>query len=134
MSRRSRESWRPFADVATERKAELGVSFRELERRTKELDGGRGMSAAHLLQLFHGNEDPVLRTILLVAGALQMPPDDFIEYRLHHFRASLDERLDFDRAVQSYELIASSGPELPEHLGADTPNTAGGRGRYAAAS
>jgi len=55
------QPWRPFAEVVTERKAELGLSFRELERRTKDLDDGRGLSTAHLVRLFHGDEDPIPR-------------------------------------------------------------------------
>ena len=127
--------WRPLADVATARKLELGVSFRELERRTKELDGGRGMSAGYLVQMFNGNEDPVPRTIRLIAGALEMSAEDFIEYRLHALRQSLDERLNRQKAVESYVLIESlAPPEVMAHLAADTPNADGGRQRYAAAS
>ncbi|MDQ3675562.1 MAG: hypothetical protein M3401_01980 [Actinomycetota bacterium] len=134
MKQGSAEPWRPFAAVVTERKAKLGISFRELERKTKDLDGGKGLSAAYLVQLFNGNEDPVPRAIRLIAGALELAPDDFIEYRLHLIRDGLDERVDFERAVQNLKLVESLGPDVPARLSAGSTSAPRGRRRYAAAS
>lgn len=112
------QSWRPFADVVTERKAQLGLSFRDLERRTKELDDGRGLSAAHLVRLFHGDEDPVPRAITLIAAALEMSASEFLEYHLHEMRISLDERVDFETAAANLELAKAKGyaPTAPRAM------------------
>lgn len=134
MKQGSAESWRPFADVVTERKAQLGLSFRDLERKTRDLDSGRGLSAAYLVQLFNGNEDPVPRAIRLIAGALELAPEEFIEYRLHLIRDGLDERVDFERAVENLKLVESLGPDVPARLSAASSNGSRGRRRYAAAS
>ncbi len=134
MKQGSAESWRPFADVVTERKAQFGLSFRDLERKTRDLDTGRGLSAAYLVQLFNGNEDPVPRAIRLIAGALELAPEEFIEYRLHLIRDGLDERVDFERAVENLKLVESLGPDVPARLSAASPNGSRGRRRFAAAA
>ena len=118
---------RPFADVVTERKHELGLSFRAIADRTRESDDEehRGLSSAYLVQLFNGNEDPVPRAIRLIAGALELKPENFVEYHLHLMRDALDERVDFQRAVDSMHLVlqglkpdeqASLTRERPGHL------------------
>ena len=99
----------PFAEVVTARKTELGLSYRTLSARTKELDPeGRGLSTAYLVQLFKGNEDPIPRAIRLIAAALDLEPDDFLEYRLHLARAWLDERIDFERAAETYDALPAA--------------------------
>jgi len=120
----------PFAEVATARKQELGLSFRELARRTKDLDDtGRGLSSAYLVQLFKGNEDPVPRPMRLVADALEMRPEDFIEYLLHEARHALDERVDFEQAVSNY--FDALGADGRDRLRTDRAPRAGARRRYA---
>ncbi len=128
------QSWRPFAEVVTERKAELGLSFRDLERRTKDIDDRRGLSAAHLVRLFHGDEDPTPRAITLIARALDMDAGDFLEYHLHEMRTRLDERLDFHTAAENFELAKAMEytPAAPR-LVSPAP-VVRGRRRYAAAS
>jgi len=128
------QPWRPFAEVVTERKAELGLSFRELERRTKDLDDGRGLSTAHLVRLFHGDEDPIPRAITLIARVLDMAPADFLEHHLHEMRTRLDERLDFQTAAENFELAKAKQyqPAAP-HPTSPAP-VVRGRRRYAAAS
>ena len=99
---------RPFAEVATSRKRALGLSFRQLARRTKDLDDtGRGLSSAYLVQLLNGNEHPVPRNITLTAHALDMAPEAFVEYRLHQIRDALDERVSFERAVHNLDTLGS---------------------------
>lgn len=126
--------WRPFAEVVTERKAELGLSFRDLERRTKDLDDGRGLSAAHLVRLFHGDEDPIPRAITLIAAALEMSAECFLEYHLHEMRKSLDERLDFETAAANLELAKAKGYEPAAPRTTSRVPVVRGRRRYAAAS
>lgn len=102
----SSQSGRPFAEVATSRKQALGLSFRQLERRTKDLDDtGRGLSSAYLVQLLNGNEHPVPRNITLTAQALEMEPEAFVEYRLHQIRDAFDERVSFERAVRNLDAL-----------------------------
>ena len=123
-------SVRPFAETATARKQELGLSFRELARRTKEVDEtGRGLSSAYLVQLFKGNEDPVPRPMRLVAEALGMRPEDFIEYLLHEARHALDERIDFDQAVSNY--FEALGPDVHQRLRVSSAPRGGASRRYA---
>jgi len=104
----------PFADVVKARKEELGMSFRELSRATRELDeAGCGLSSGYLVQLFKGNEDPVPRAIELIAQALSLPAEDFVEYQLHEMRELLDERVDFERAVANLRALrAADAPKL----------------------
>ena len=139
MKQPAAQPWRPFAEVVTERKAELGLSFRKLERRTKDLDDGRGLSAAHLVRLFHGDEDPVPHAISLISRALDMTPADFLEHHLHEMRSRLDERLDFQTAADNYELAKAKQyqPAAP-HPASPAPVVPGrrrvrGRRRYAPA-
>lgn len=134
MEHAATHSWRPFAEVVTERKAQLDLSFRDLERRTKDFDDGRGLSAAHLVRLFHRDEDPVPRAITLIAAALEMPAESFLEYHLHEMRKSLDERLDFETAAANLELAKVKGyePTAPRTL--SRVPVVRGRRRYAAAS
>lgn len=114
-----------FAHVVTARKEELGLSFRALARLTKELDtDGRGLSSAYLVQLFNGNEDPVPRALRLIALALDLVPEDFVEYQLHQWRDALDERVDFDRAVATLQEL---GP--PKRTSIEQPLRAAGRSR-----
>jgi transcriptional regulator with XRE-family HTH domain len=127
-------SWRPFAEVVTERKAQLGLSFRDLERRTKDLDDGRGLSAAHMVRLFHGDEDPVPRAITLIAAALEMPVGDFLEYHLHEERTRLDERLDFDAAAVNFDRLKATSYESVVPRTLSRAPVVRGRRRYAAAS
>lgn len=123
---------RPFAELATARKEELGLSFRELARRTQELaEDGRGLSAAYLVQLLNGNEHPVPRTLELIAPALDLSADSFVEFRLHAARQLLDERVDFDRAVEN---LVSLGLETSDRVNREPPSRAGGRRRQSVAA
>jgi transcriptional regulator with XRE-family HTH domain len=123
-------SIRPFAELVTARKQELGISFRDLARLTRELDeDGRGLSSAYLVQLFNGNEDPVPRGIRLIARAIGLAPEDFVEYRLHEVREALDERVDFDRAVANLQAL---GPLAPGSLNSGRASHLPGRRRQAA--
>jgi len=118
-----------FAEVVTARKEELGLSFRELARLTQELDeDGRGLSSAYLVQLFKGNEDPVPRGIRLIARAIGLAPEDFVEYQLHELREALDERVDFDRAVANLQAL---GPDAPGRLSVGSASSDRGRRRQA---
>jgi len=134
MKQPAQQPWRPFAEVVTDRKAELGLSFRELERRTKDVDDGRGLSTAHLVRLFHGNEDPVPRAIVLIAEALEMAGEDFLEYHLYEMRMRLDERLDFQTAAKNFELAKAKQFEPSPPRPVSAAPVARGRRRYAAAS
>ena len=103
------------------------MSFRELSRATRELDeAGRGLSSGYLVQLFKGNEDPVPRAIELIARALSLPAEGFVEYQLHEMRELLDERVDFERAVANLRALrAADAPELSRAQ--DAPRVRGRR-------
>jgi len=122
-------SARPFADVVSARKEELGLSFRELARVTQELDDdGRGLSSAYLVQLFNGNEDPVPRAIRLIASALGLEPEDIIEYWLQQMRDSLDERVvGVECAVANFRALG--GADARKRVSLEGSSRAPGRRR-----
>lgn len=103
----------PFCEVAGELKTASGLSFTRLAARTRELDHERrGLSASYVTQLFNGKLPPVPRALRLIAAAMDVQPDVFVEYRLHEARRTLDETVDFAAAVSNLgrlERLAAAG-------------------------
>ena len=79
------------------RRADL---YRALAQRTRELDErGRGVTHSYIAGLTSGKEQPSPRSLELIAGALDVTPDVFGEYRLATLRHQLDpKRSGFDAA------------------------------------
>jgi len=76
MAKRRRYSAEPFGDAIERLMNELGVTYRGLATRTD-------LSAGYLNHLVHGNRPvPSNDVIERLAGALDVDPDHFREYRL----------------------------------------------------
>jgi len=88
--------------------AAAGLTYRALAQRTRELDQrGRGVTHSYIAGLTSGKEQPSPRSLELIAGALDVTPDVFGEYRLATLRHQLDpKRSGFDAARRRYlELV-----------------------------
>jgi len=84
MARKRRFSTEPFGSTVENLMNEAGVTYRELASRT-------GLSAGYLNHLVHGNRPvPSNDVVKTLAGALEVEPEHFREYRLR----SITERLE----------------------------------------
>ena len=76
MTQRRRFSEKPFGEALTQLMDEQGVTYRQLASRT-------GLSAGYLNHLVHGNRPvPSNDVVATLAGALEVEPEHFREYRL----------------------------------------------------
>ena len=83
----------PFAVALQRLKHDRGLSYRALADRTAEEDeAGKGLLPSHISQLANGTDWPAPAAIELIAGALNLEPSYFAEYRLAQARLLLDER------------------------------------------
>ncbi len=66
-----------------------GLTYRGLAEQIRQLDG-KGITHAHLNMLANGHEKPSMRAMELIAGACEVDPDYFAEYRLAVAMRELD--------------------------------------------
>jgi transcriptional regulator with XRE-family HTH domain len=84
MAKRRRFSSEPFGDAIERLMNELGVTYRGLAAKTD-------LSAGYLNHLVHGNRPvPSNDVIKRLAGALDVDPDHFREYRLRVITEKLE--------------------------------------------
>ena len=84
MAKRKRFSEEPFGATVERLMDEEGVTYRQLAART-------GLSAGYLNHLVHGNRPvPSNDVVQTLAGALEVEPEHFREFRLR----SITERLE----------------------------------------
>ena len=84
MARKRRFSEQAFGATVEALMNEIGVTYRELATKT-------GLSAGYLNHLVHGNRPvPSNDVVKTLAGALEVEPEHFREYRLR----SITERLE----------------------------------------
>src|SRR6478735_7223063 len=84
MAKRQAFSKEPFGATVERLMGEHGVTYRQLASRT-------GLSAGYLNHLVHGNRPvPSNEVVQTLAGALEVEPEHFREYRLR----SITERLE----------------------------------------
>jgi transcriptional regulator with XRE-family HTH domain len=79
----------PFGDALRALMAERGFSYRSLAEATRKLDG-RGMTHAHINMLANRHDKPSTRAMELIAGACDVDPTYFAEYRLAAAMRALD--------------------------------------------
>lgn len=81
-----------------------GLTYRALATRTVEPDPQRrGVTAGHLANLVSGRSQPSIAVLRLLAEALEVEPESFVEYRLATLRRELDERaVGLDAAWRRY--------------------------------
>ncbi len=85
MARRRRFSEEPFGPTMERLMAESGVTYRELASRTD-------LSAGYLNHLVHGNRPvPSNGVVQTLAGALEVEPEHFREFRLRSITERLEE-------------------------------------------
>ena len=84
MAKRRRFSEEGFGDTVQRLMDEQGVTYRQLASRT-------GLSAGYLNHLVHGNRPvPSNDVVGTLAGALQVEPEHFREYRLRMITERLE--------------------------------------------
>jgi transcriptional regulator with XRE-family HTH domain len=85
VTQRRRFSDRPFGEALTELMGEQGVTYRALAARTD-------LSAGYLNHIVHGNRPvPSDDVIARLAGALDVEPAHFREYRIRVITEKLEE-------------------------------------------
>lgn len=100
------ESNKPFPEALEAVLTEQDLSRRELVRRCRKKGWG---NVATLHYLANGEEHPTMRAMDNIAGALQISPSYFAEYRLATARASLDERVvGLSKALSAFDGISQS--------------------------
>jgi transcriptional regulator with XRE-family HTH domain len=83
-----RFSERPFGETVTALMEEAGITYRGLAART-------GLSAGYLNHIVHGNRPvPSDRVLAILAGALDVEPEHFREYRIRLITQRLEEMPD----------------------------------------
>ena len=97
MSKRRRFSSEPFGDAIERLMNELGVTYRGLAAKTD-------LSAGYLNHLVHGNRPvPSNDVIERLAGALDVDPEHFREYRLRVITDKLERMPDMvDRLYKRF--------------------------------
>lgn len=90
----------PFPAALRALMRDAGLTFRGLAAETRRLDStGRGLTHGHLGQLAGSHQHPSQRALQLLAAALDIEPEYFLEYRLAQLRHALNEReVGYDRA------------------------------------
>ena len=85
MARRRRFSEEPFGPTIERLMGETGVTYRALADKTK-------LSAGYLNHLVHGNRPvPSNEIVRSLAGALEVEPEHFREYRIRVITERLEE-------------------------------------------
>ena len=79
----------PFGHALRHLMDDRGLTYRELARATRELDG-KGMTHAHINMLANGHDRPSMRAMELIAQVCGVQPDYFAEYRLAVAMRELD--------------------------------------------
>lgn len=99
----------PFPTALRALMSDAGLTFRGLAAETRRLDGaGRGLSHGHLGQLAGSHQHPSQRALELLAAALDVAPEHFLEYRLAQLRHALNEReVGYDRARATLRRFAA---------------------------
>jgi len=87
---------------------EHGATLRAVSSRTRELDAtGKGINHTYISSILSGREIPSPRALELMAGAFNVDPEFFIEYRLYRMRSELDpRRVGFDAAVERFSQLS----------------------------
>ncbi len=99
----------PFPRVLRALMHAKGLSFRALAAETARHDpSGRGITHGHLGQLAGAHQHPSQRAVELLAAALDVAPEYFLEYRLAQLRHALNEReVGYDRARDTLRRFAA---------------------------
>ena len=85
MARKRRFSEEPFGETIQALMAERGTTYRGLAEKT-------GLSAGYLNHLVHGNRPvPSNEIVRSLAGALEVEPEHFREYRIRVITERLEE-------------------------------------------
>jgi transcriptional regulator with XRE-family HTH domain len=86
---------------------ENATTLRAVSSRTRERDGtSKGINHTYISSILSGREIPSARALELLAGAFNLEPEFFIEYRLHTLRSELDpRRVGFDAAVERFAQL-----------------------------
>jgi transcriptional regulator with XRE-family HTH domain len=100
---------RRFAEVFHDLRRTRGLTYRELAARTVDLDPrGKGLTHGYLASLAKGYETPTTRAIEVIANALDIEPQVFVEWRLAAVRKHFDEQaVGLERAATNLSDLAN---------------------------
>jgi transcriptional regulator with XRE-family HTH domain len=115
-----RESTKPFGEAVRTLMDQLGLSYRELAKRTRQIDG-KGMTHAHINMLANGHDRPSMRAMELIAQSCGIEPAYFAEYRLASAMRELDPtEVGLEQALENLNARlagrrqrAARGPSAP---------------------
>ncbi len=85
----AKSSNKRFGEALRQLMDERGLSYRSLAAATRALDG-KGVTHAHINMLANGHDKPSMRAMELIAGACEVDPTYFAEYRLAVAMRELD--------------------------------------------
>lgn len=90
------------------------ATLRGVAARTREIDEtGKGINYTYISGLLSGREKPSPRSLELLAGAFDLDPEFFIEYRMGKLRGELDPRVvGFDAAVQRFLALTGEASKV----------------------
>jgi transcriptional regulator with XRE-family HTH domain len=112
-----------FGDALRALMRDRDLSYRALAQATRELDG-KGLTHAHINMLANGHDRPSMRAMELIAGACEVDPNYFAQYRLAVAMRSLDPtQVGLEQALEN--LNARLGAKRPD--GAKAPRWQGRR-------
>ena len=92
-----------------------GATLRGVAKRTRELDeAGKGMNHTYISAVLNGREIPSPRSLELIARALDIDPEFFIEYRMGKLREAINPRVvGFEAAARRFaDLSGESAAAL----------------------
>ncbi len=86
------------------------ATLKAISARTREIDEtGKGINYTYISGLISGREKPSPRSLELLAGAFDLEPEFFIDYRLWKLRGELDPGVvGYDAAIERYDLITAA--------------------------
>jgi transcriptional regulator with XRE-family HTH domain len=85
----AKSSNKQFGEALRQLMEERELSYRSLAAATRALDG-KGVTHAHINMLANGHDKPSMRAMELIAGACDVEPTYFAEYRLAVAMRELD--------------------------------------------
>lgn len=92
---------RPFSEALAELLEEREMSQRGLSRQITRKGGGETFGAYAINHLVHGNLPPTLRSMSLIAKALNVDPEQWPEYRMAVLRHELNPaKVGFRKALK----------------------------------
>lgn len=97
-----------WAEIADQLRSESGMSQDDLAYGARQFGAPATLTGSWISQLRKGTRPLTLEILAGIAGALEVPPETFAEYRLAQARRMLDEREEgLDQAIANLSRVES---------------------------